>query len=82
MAVETFCLVTVTLDSIVVLGVETAIGVDIIVDVPLPEVGGFVEIDILGVTITVPCPSVTVETVVLVPGVVSANLTITVVEAP
>lgn len=87
MGVIATCLVTITLDSIEILGVETLIGVDLITDVPFPEIGGNVEIDlepILGVdeTLIVPCPSVDFEADVALSPIITANLTIQVTEVP
>jgi len=87
MGVITTCLVTVTLDSIEVLGgLPIPIGVDLLVGVPFPEVAGNVEIDLeplLGVdeTLVVPCPSDDFEAEVDLSPIVTANLTIQVVPA-
>lgn len=91
MGASTFCLVTITLVSIVTTipplpPITTPVGVNLVTAVPYPEVGGNVTIDllpILGVDldITAPCPSITTEAVVVTP-VLTANLVITVTEAP
>ncbi len=91
MALPLTCIVTVTLDAFVntippLPPVTVPVGVDLITDVPFPEDGGEVEIDLfplLGVvdTITVPCPSVTTTSIDVSPT-LTADLTITVTEAP
>lgn len=85
MGVIATCLVTVTLDSLEVLGIETEIGADLVTDLPLPEDGGNVEIDLeplLGIdeTLTVPCPSVDFEAEVGISPLLTANLVIQVAE--
>ncbi|GAA3406924.1 hypothetical protein ACFFNY_25230 [Paenibacillus hodogayensis] len=85
------CLVTVTLASYVqtippLPPVTIPVNVNLLVNVPFPETAGTVTIDLfplLGVvgTITVPCPSVTTQVVAITP-ILSANLIITVSEAP
>lgn len=86
MGVITTCLVTLTLESTEILGVVTPIGVDLLVEVPYPEVNGNVEIDLLGLlgvdeTLIVPCPSVDFEVQVGLGGLLLANLVIQVEEA-
>lgn len=87
MGVITTCLVTLTLDSIVILeGVPIPIGVELLTSVPYPEIGGNVEIDLeplLGVdeTLIVPCPSEDFTAEVDLSPIVTANLTIQVVPA-
>jgi len=81
MGAATFCLVTITLASIVhtvppLPPVTIPVGVNLVTAVPFSE-GGNVTIDllpILGVdlAITVPCPSVTTQAVVVTP-VLTAN---------
>lgn len=85
MGVVATCLVTLTLESTEILGVVTPIGVDLLVAVPFPEVGGNVEIPLLGllgvdVTLTVPCPSVDFEVQVGLGGLLVANLVVQVDE--
>jgi hypothetical protein len=91
MGASDFCLVTITLASIVqtippLPPVTIPVGVNLVTSVPYPEVGGNVTISllpILGVDqdITVPCPSVTTQTAIITP-VLTANLIVTVTEAP
>ncbi|MDF2652399.1 MAG: hypothetical protein K0Q73_8204 [Paenibacillus sp.] len=91
MALPLTCNVTVTLESFVntippLPPVTVPVGTNLITNFPFPEVGGDVTIDLfplLGVvgTITVPCPSVTTQTVIVSPT-LTANLIITVTEAP
>jgi len=87
LGVITTCLVTLTLDALTVLdGVPIPVGVELLTNVPFPNIGGNVEIDLeplLGVdeTLIVPCPSVDFETQVALSPIITANLTVQVAEA-
>lgn len=80
MGVPTLCEVTVTLTSVTIAGITTPVG-EVLLTATLPEVGGFVEVDLLpllgvDLTLSVPCPSVAFTASVDL-GIVTANLTIT-----
>lgn len=81
MGVPSLCQVTVILSSITVLGNTTPVGT-VILEATLPEVAGFVEINLLNIlgvniTLTVPCPTVDFTASVDLGGLVTANLSIT-----
>ena len=66
MAVPSFCSVTVVITAIN--GIELAVPIPVLEDVLFPEVGGFVTFTVLGVPLTIPCPSEDLEQTITVNG--------------
>lgn len=66
MAVPAFCAVTVVITEIN--GIELTEPIPVLEGVLFPEVGGFVTFPVLGVPLTIPCPSEDLEQTIAVNG--------------
>jgi hypothetical protein len=67
MGVAAFCLVTVEITAIG--GVPLLEPVTVFAEAAFPEVNGFVTIEVLGETLTIPCPVVNLEETITVEGI-------------
>ncbi|WP_332632847.1 hypothetical protein [Halalkalibacter flavus] len=74
MGVAAFCLVTVQITAIG--GVVLPDPITVFAEAAFPEVNGFVTIEVLGVPLTIPCPTVDLVETITVEGIGEVTLLI------